>query len=77
MPKVYAAPVFAAAYLPSHEGRYLMHAVADDTVREGRLKREAGQAFCGVKNVSDDTYSWEAADQVTCEKCKSILKRFK
>lgn len=82
---VYAAGVLAGAYgFKGRRGGFdenktmLLHAVSDADFTVGRLKREAGEAFCN-KNLSTatnlaDSGSWESdVKKVDCPKCVGIL----
>ena len=75
MTKVFGAGVLAGAYKAGVEGTLLIHAVSDERVAEGRLKREPGEAFCKRTLDLVDSMAWEASDAVTCPKCIEIVKR--
>lgn len=71
---LFAADVLAGAYRGGGMERTLLsHAVADTPVTLGRLKRDAGEAFC-VKSLNlADCVVWEPVGTVTCPACLAIL----
>lgn len=76
MTKVFGAGVLAGAYKGGGEYRTLLtHAVSDERVVEGRLKRERGEAFCNRKLDLVDPFGWEPADTINCPKCLEIVKK--
>jgi hypothetical protein len=76
MTKVFAAGVLAGAYKGGGlERTLLQHAVSDEPVREGRLKREPGEAFCDRKLDLVDSVMWEPSIAVTCPKCIEIVRK--
>lgn len=71
------AGVLAAAYRGKDlsQRALLVHAVSDKAVVLGRLRREAGEAFCNRKLDLVDEGGWQPAADVTCPKCAAILSR--
>lgn len=64
-------------------GRYVHHAVCDGPVKEGRLKRDAGEAFCNRRindvdgNLSDSGGWSDNVSEIDCPRCLEILHRLK
>ena len=76
MTKVFGAGVLAGAYKGKGLDRTLLtHAVSDEPVREGRLKREAGEAFCKRSLDLVDAMAWEPASAITCPQCLEIVRK--
>lgn len=76
------AGVLAGAYKGKDisERATLTHAVADGPISVGRLKRDAGEAFCTSSlNEYDgnlvDSGAWEAASNIDCPKCLEHVGR--
>jgi hypothetical protein len=76
MTKVFGAGVLAGAYKGGGlERTLLVHAVSDEPVSEGRLKRNAGEAFCNRKLDLVDPFGWGPADTINCPKCLEIVQK--
>ena len=81
-PNLYTAHLLGGAYKGKRADLsvILAHAVSDQPIRIGRLKRDEGEALCNKNyNTSStlaDSASWEpGVAQVTCPKCLEILAR--
>lgn len=53
----------------------LHHAVSDEPITIGRMKREPGEAFCSKVLYNEDSYSWENGTKIDCPKCVEIVNR--
>ena len=74
--QIFAAGVLAGAYRAGRlEAVLLKHGTSNGPVREGRLKREYGEALCDRKINLVDEVIWEPASEITCPKCKEIVAR--
>jgi hypothetical protein len=71
------AGVLAAAYRGKDisERALLVHAVSDEPVARGRLRRDAREAFCDRKLDLVDEGGWQTEAEITCPKCLAILAR--
>ncbi len=71
------AGVLAAAYKGKDisERALLVHAVCDEAFVDGRLHREAGEAFCNRKLDLVDAGGWQPTAEITCPRCAEILAR--
>ncbi len=84
MPTVYAAWMLGGSYKGKNRplDTILAHAVCKEPIHIGRLKRDAGEAFCNKKyntstgNLSDED-SWESESSVTCPKCRETIDRIR
>ena len=73
---IFSAGVLAGAYKAGRENATLLkHGVSNGPVREGRLKREYGEALCDRNIDTVDEGAWGPASEITCPKCKEIVAR--
>lgn len=76
MARIKGTAVFAAAYIKLD--KTLIHACADEDFVHGRLKREAGEAFCDRKLntvAKEDSYGFEPIETISCPRCLQIISK--
>lgn len=78
---LHAAFMLAASYI-GEDRTQLAHAVSDEPIVLGRVKRDSGEAICSKRyNDTDgnlaDSATWIALSGVTCPRCMEILRRYR